>query len=136
MAARGLSPKQQRFADEYLVDLNATAAARRAGYRGSDNVLAVTGSDNLRNPKVAAIIQQAMDKRAEKVQITAVDVLTGIKRIATSAEAAADFSAALRGHELLGKHLKLFTDKIEHGGKVALTLEDLAAGARELEPAK
>ena len=46
-----LTAKQKLFAEAYVACLNATEAARRAGYKGSDNTLAVTGHDNLRKPK-------------------------------------------------------------------------------------
>lgn len=53
-----LSAKQKAFINEYLIDGNATRAAERAGYKGDDNVLAVTGHDLLRNPKIADIISK------------------------------------------------------------------------------
>ncbi len=60
MARDGLSGKQKAFIEEYLVDRNATRAAERAGYRGSENTLAVTGYENLRNPKISEIIERRM----------------------------------------------------------------------------
>ncbi|MFN8994448.1 MAG: hypothetical protein ACK5X3_12425, partial [Pseudomonadota bacterium] len=56
------------------------------------------------------------DKRAAKVELTAEEVLADIKRIAKKAEDSADWGAALKGRELLGKHLRLFTEKVEHTG--------------------
>lgn len=53
-----LSAKQKAFINEYLIDGNATRAAERAGYKGDENTLAVTGYDNLRNPKIAEAISQ------------------------------------------------------------------------------
>lgn len=71
-----LTAKQQLFVKEYLVDLNATQAYKAAGYSvKSDNAAAVEGHKLLRNPKIAAEIKQAMDKRAEKVEIKAEQVL-------------------------------------------------------------
>jgi phage terminase small subunit len=114
--ADGLTPKQRRFVEEYLVDLNATGAARRAGY--SIKTAEAIGMENLRKPRIRECIDAAMAARAAETAITAEYVLTSIKRIAESAESADDLAAALKGHELLGKHLRLFTDKIEHSGKV------------------
>lgn len=56
-----LTLKQQRFVDAYTGPAagNATQAARIAGYKGNDNVLAVQGHMNLRNRKVAAAIAEA-----------------------------------------------------------------------------
>ncbi len=53
-ARPGLSPKQARFVDEYLVDLNATKAAERAGY--SAKTAYSIGQENLRKPEIQAKI--------------------------------------------------------------------------------
>jgi phage terminase small subunit len=109
-----MTPKQQLFVREYLVDLNATQAAIRAGY--SAKTARSIGSELLTNPDIAAAVQAAADKRSAKAEITAQAVLQNIQRIATRAEADEDWQAALKGNELLGKHLKLFTEKVEHTG--------------------
>lgn len=75
-----LSPKQQRFVDEYLVDLNATQAAIRAGY--SAKTAESAGSRLLRNVKVQAAIQQAMADRLKRTEITQDRVLLEYARIA------------------------------------------------------
>jgi phage terminase small subunit len=64
-----LTPKQQRFVDEYLVDLNASAAARRAGYsvRTADAI----GRENLGKPTIAAAIAAAKAQRSERTRIDA-----------------------------------------------------------------
>lgn len=59
-----LRKKQQGFINEYLIDFNATRAAERAGYKGSDNTLAVTGHDLLRNPKIEEVIRQRLKEKA------------------------------------------------------------------------
>lgn len=109
-----LNLKQQRFVQEYLCDLNAKQAAIRAGY--SKRTADVQGSRLLSHASVREAIAAGNKKRASRLELTAEKVLTDITRIAKKAEAAAEFNAALRGHELLGKHLKLFTEKHEHGG--------------------
>jgi phage terminase small subunit len=109
-----VTPKQQLFVREYLVDLNATQAAIRAGY--SAKTARSIGSELLTNHDIAAAVQAAADKRSAKAEITAQAVLQNIQRIATRAEADDDWQAALKGNELLGKHLKLFTEKVEHTG--------------------
>lgn len=75
-----LTPNQARFVDEYLVDLNATRAAIRAGY--SEKSAAQQGWDLLRNPKVQALISKKRAELARKTEITAERVLLEIKRIA------------------------------------------------------
>lgn len=156
-----LTDKQALFVQEYIVDLNATQAAIRAGY--SEDTAGAIGAENLRKPLIADSIQKAMDLRAERVEITADKVLVELARmgfadirhiftasgelrdIATLPDEVAaavqqvevvtklgakdadgnqdieyvhkiklaDKKASL---ELLGKHLKLFADRVEHSG--------------------
>lgn len=68
-----LTPKQERFVEEYLVDLNATQAAIRAGY--SENSASETGYENLRKPQIADAIAVAQAERSERTKITADMVL-------------------------------------------------------------
>lgn len=68
-----LTPKQQLFVKEYLVDLNATQAAIRAGYKAK--TARSIGAENLTKPDIQKAIEEAQSKRAEKVEITAEQVL-------------------------------------------------------------
>lgn len=77
-----LNARQLRFAEEYVVDLNGTAAARRAGYKGSDRVLEVTGSRLLSHAEVAARVAELQAKRSQRTQITADVVLGELLRLA------------------------------------------------------
>ena len=78
----GLTNKQLRFVEEYLVDLNTTDAARRAGY--SAKTAGVIGYENLTKPHIAAEIQGAMNRRSERVEITADRVLKELAKIGFS----------------------------------------------------
>jgi phage terminase small subunit len=142
---------------EYLVDLNATQAAIRAGY--SAKTAEIIGHENLRKPNIAQTIQVEMDKRAQNVGITAERVLSEIAKMAfldprklfdaegkplhitalddDTAASIAGLDVVTTGNqdvgyaevmkikladkaknlELLGRHLKLFTDKVEQTGK-------------------
>ena len=119
--ANKLTDKQKMFVKEYLIDLNATQAAIRAGY--SESTAKEIGCENLTKPNIAEAIQEAMSERSEKVEIKAEDVLTGIKDLTklVSDPVNEEFNATagFKGYELLGKHLKLFTEKIEHTGKIS-----------------
>lgn len=121
-----LTPKQALFVKEYLVDLNATQAAIRAGY--SEKTAYSIGEENLRKPDIALAIQEASKERAAKVDITAEYVLQTIKNTiercaqaepvldrdgVPTGEYRFDSTAVLKGSELLGKYLKLFTEKVE-----------------------
>lgn len=80
--AEGLTPKQRAFVREYLIDLNATQAAIRAGY--SETTARAIGAENLTKPDIASAIRKAMDERAERTQITADRVLTELAKIGFS----------------------------------------------------
>ncbi len=74
-----LTARQERFVDEYLVDLNATQAAIRAGY--SAKSAHVEGSRLLTNAKVAAAISAAKRERSEATKIDAEYVLRKLHQI-------------------------------------------------------
>lgn len=82
MPDRPLNPKQLRFVEEYLVDFNATAAARRAGY--SDRTAQEQSSRLLSNVMVQAEIQSAREKQSQRTEITADRVLKEMALIAFS----------------------------------------------------
>jgi phage terminase small subunit len=75
-----LTPRQQRFVDEYLIDLNATQAAIRAGY--SNKGATVRGAELLANRKVQEQIEAAKAARSERTHITQDRVLQELARIA------------------------------------------------------
>lgn len=77
-----LTAKQQMFVKEYLIDLNATQSAIRAGY--SERTARKIGQENLTKPDIIAAIQKAMDKRSERTEITADMVLQRWWDIATA----------------------------------------------------
>lgn len=76
-----MTPKRKRFVQEYLVDLNAAKAYRRAGFKGNDNVCAVEGHRLLSIPNVAAAVRAGMEKRAVRTEITQDRVLAELAKI-------------------------------------------------------
>lgn len=78
--AKALNPKQQQFVVEYLVDLNATQAAIRAGY--SPKTAGVQGFDLLRKPEIAAAIESLRNEHAKNTGLTVERVLTEAMRLA------------------------------------------------------
>lgn len=77
-----MTPKQQSFVDEYLIDLNATQAAIRAGY--SAKTAEQQGPRLLGNVEIAAALQAALAARSERTKITADDVLRELWAIGTA----------------------------------------------------
>jgi phage terminase small subunit len=77
-----MTRKQRRFVEEYLVDLNATQAAIRAGYKRQ--TAHGSGFENLKKPEIAAALQEAMDQRARSTEITVDRVLREIAALGYS----------------------------------------------------
>lgn len=175
----GLSPKRARFVAEYLVDLNATRAAERAGY--SKKTANEQGARLLANVSVRAAVAAKQKKVADELELDAKmvlrdllaharadirkaydkdgrmlpvhqlpdDVAIAVTSVKSFEEWGSDgdggkvpvgdvrearFSDKLRALELLGKHLKLFTDKVEHeaGESLeALLLESMSEGPKK-----
>jgi len=108
-----LSSKMSVFVDEYMVDMNAAQACVRAGYKtNNSNKL---GTELLQHPLVKAAIEERMNERRERMELTADYVLTKLVDIVEQTEKG-NPTAALRGLELLGKHLGLYRDRQEISG--------------------
>lgn len=110
---RYLTNKQARFVEEYMIDLNGSQAAIRAGYSKLGPRQA--GEKLLRKPNVAAAIQKAIDIRAARSELTVDMVLEELSKMALYAKKDSDKNKAL---ELLGKHLGMFVDRKHVTGKI------------------
>ncbi len=109
-----MTPKQQRFVEEYLVDLNATQAAMRAGY--SAKGATVRGSELLANRNVTEAISAAQKARSKETGTTAAWVLEELKKVYEASMErndkglSANLGAANRALELLGRHIGMWKD--------------------------
>lgn len=150
----GLTHKQQRFCDEYMIDLNATQAAIRSGY--SKKTASRIGQENLYKPVIAQEIKRRQDELAKKAEITQEMIIRELARVAfsdlgdylvydsdgnviphpsdkvdTAPISAVTSKPGAFGHEfkfklhdkiaalkLLGQHIGMFTDRVEHSGDV------------------
>ncbi len=104
-----LTPRQARFVEEYLIDLNATQAARRAGY--SSNNADKIGSRLVGESRVAEAIAEAQAKRSERVTVSQDDVVRGLHGEATDKGEGSSHSARVSAWAHLGKHLGMFVDR-------------------------
>lgn len=77
-----LTAKQQRFVDEYLIDLNATQAAIRAGY--SEKTARSISNENMTKPDIQAAIAKGMQARSGRTEITQDMVLRELAKIGFS----------------------------------------------------
>lgn len=176
-----LTPKQERFVQEYVVDLNATQAAIRAGY--SEDTAYSQGQRLLKNVEVQSFVEKARNEQAKRTGVTADTILFELLRIARSdlgqafddngnllpiKEIPEDVRRAISGVEtfeefdghgvervkigetrklkfwdktraleLLGKHLGLYVEKVDHtsGGlpvKFSLTLDNANANRKDV----
>lgn len=122
-----LTAKQQRFCDEYLIDLNATQAAIRAGYskKNANNI----ASENLAKPNIQKYIRDRMAEKETSLiadQNEILEYLTSVLRGESEAgmivDKNGDMAATpdlpgvkdrLRAAELLGKRYGLFVEKVD-----------------------
>lgn len=122
-----MTPKQQRFVEEYLIDLNATRACIRAGYseRTADRI----GPELLGKTCVAAAIAEAKAKRSAETAIDARWVLLRAVEMHQACKDAKDSTNALRALDIVGKHVDVqaFKERVEHSG--ALLVEQVQTDA-------
>jgi len=116
---RELTTKELKFCMEYLLHLDVGAAYTKAGYTGKRPSTA--GGRMLKKPAVKEFLDKEMARRAERVDLNSDYILQGIKNIADD-EGAKNVDK-LKAYELLGKHLRLFTDKVEHSGDLQIRVD-------------
>jgi phage terminase small subunit len=109
-----LTIRQKRFAEEYMVDFNATEACQRAGYNTKyPNRM---GHQLLETKGVMALINKLSKERASKSVIKPDYVIKKVVRTIEQAETENNHSAVLKGCELLARHLGMFIERTELSG--------------------
>lgn len=109
MPKYNLTAKQARFCEEYLVDLNGTQAAIRAGY--SKKTANRMASENLSKPDIQLYIKELMEEQSKRTELTADMVIAELKNVAF-ADTKLQGRDKVRALELLGQHLGMFTEKV------------------------
>lgn len=146
-----MTEKQQKFADEYIIDCNATRAYK-ASYPNvkKDNVAAAAGARLLRIVKVAAYIEEKLAEISSQKTANAQEVmeyLTSVMRGESESsvvvvegygegcseakiiEKPPDEKERLKAAELLGRHYAIFTDKVKAEGAIPVVI----SGGEDLE---
>jgi hypothetical protein len=123
-----MTPKQQRFVEEYLIDLNATQAATRAGY--SAHTANEQGARLLANASIAAAVHDALAARSERTQINADWVLEKAAELHARCVTENDRTNERQTLDLIGKHVDVqaFKERLTLDGHVTtepLGLSDL-----------
>lgn len=138
MATR-MTAKQKRFCDEYLIDLNATQAAIRAGY--SKKTAQAIGTENLTKPLLKSYIDKRMKEKEDSLiakQDEVLKYLTSVMRGESKSSVLAmagdgvqeviekppDEKERTKAAELLGKRYRLFTEKVEVDGAIPIVIVD------------
>lgn len=109
-----LTAKQERFIQEYLIDLNATQAAIRAGY--SKRTANRIATENLSKPGIKDAIFEAQKKLAEEAKLTQQKIIEQLQADHDGAKEAEQYGAAVKATELMGKHIGMFSDRLKIGG--------------------
>lgn len=132
-----MTPRQQKFCDEYLISGNATEAAIKAGY--SRKTAKQTGSENLSKPDLRAYIDEQLAKihsakiaDAEEVMKYLTSVMRGehteqvLKLVGEGVQTVTDIDVSakerLKAAELIGKRYGMFTDKVGVEGAVPVII--------------
>lgn len=134
-----LTAKQQRFVDEYLIDLNATQAAIRAGY--SKGTAYSIGVENLRKPEIQKRIQERMSEKEASLIATQDEILKYLTSVMRGESMSAvivvedgmpkemdkhpNEKERLQAAELLGKRYGLYVEKVD------LTKQELSEDAKK-----
>lgn len=122
-----LTNKQKRFCEEYLIDLNATQAAVRAGY--SEKTADRIANQNLKKLEVQQYLQKLMQERSERTKISADDVVRELERIAMT-DTEITGKEKMKALELLGKHLGMFSNGGSDDSKVLEKLDEVLGGIK------
>lgn len=108
-----MTPKQEAFVREYLIDLNATAAYRRAGYAATGHAAEASASRLLSNAEVRHAVDSAQMKAASRNEMTVDQHLADLKRIRDAAFDEGKYAAAASAEVARGKVSGFYVEKVQ-----------------------
>lgn len=114
-----LTDKQINFVNEYMKDMNGTAAYLRAGYKCTEEAARRAASRLLTNVDVMSEIGQRTDKMQEESGMSVQWVLNKYKKIIESTEDV-DPGVAKGALDSVAKHFGMFKEKVEHSGELSI----------------
>lgn len=125
-----LTAKQQAFCEEYLIDLNATQAAIRAGY--SEKTASEMGYENLSKPQISECISKLKLERSDNTKIDAAWVLLKAKECFEACVDTDDYGTAKGYLDIAGKHVsvKAFDTSVKHEGTIGIEAYELSETER------
>lgn len=143
---RKLTEKQKAFCDYYIETLNATEAARRAGY--SEKTARAIGNENLTKPNIKSYIEKRLKELEDERTADAKEVLQYLTSVMRGEEVEEivgftdkgmqkvrklpNVKDRVKAAELLGKRYALFTDKVDLDGNVGVQIiDDISSDADE-----
>lgn len=109
-----LTAKMERFVEEYMIDLNASAAVLRAGYKTRNQHR--MGAELLRHPLVKAKVEELKQKRSDRLELTADYLVNKLIDIIEGEGDGVRTSDTLKAIELAGKTIALWKDRQEISG--------------------
>jgi len=115
-----LNAKQTKFVEEYMVDLNATQAAIRAGY--SEKSASAIGHENLSKPEIQSELSKRIQERSQRTQVDADWVVENLVGNHTRAVETDELGHSNKALELLGKNCGMFTSKLDVEHSVNVTI--------------
>ena len=135
-----LTEKQKRFCDEYLISLNATQAAIKAGY--SKKTARTMGAENLAKPNVKGYIDERLEKIKDKKIADIDEIMQGLTSIFRNevkeeiplmcgdgvqelTKKEVSIKDRIKAGELLGKRYGMFTDRVQVEDTVPIIIDDI-----------
>lgn len=119
-----MTAKQKRFCDEYLVDMNVTQAAIRAGY--SKKTAYAIGQENLKKPIIAEYVRKRMEKLERSTVADAQEVVEFLSSVLRGEKEDMTGRERMKAAELMAKRWGILTENMRISGATVQIVDDLS----------